>query len=182
MLAAARAALARQAPAQFLLVQQGGGGAAFARTLHLEAPGLTTCVVDVPLDHPRAANGSPPKRTPPPVTAKRITMRKGADTNRRFDSWNLKIKPPPNADPDSRCSAGDRRWEGHRRRMRLAWARDGSEAGIAGAIRSRRGWALAANLERMRAAGVHVLYVAADVANPAAIAAAFHEIENRLGR
>jgi enediyne polyketide synthase len=51
MLGAARAALACHSPAHFLLVQQGGGAAATARTLHLEAAGLTTCVVDVPFNH-----------------------------------------------------------------------------------------------------------------------------------
>ncbi|MBN2563242.1 MAG: SDR family NAD(P)-dependent oxidoreductase [Phycisphaerae bacterium] len=39
---------------RFVLVQHGGGGAAFARTLHQERPDITTCVVDVPVDHARA--------------------------------------------------------------------------------------------------------------------------------
>ena len=34
----------------FLLVQHGSGAASFARTLHLEAEDLTTCVIDLPLD------------------------------------------------------------------------------------------------------------------------------------
>src|SRR5205807_1782754 len=38
----------------FVLVQQGGGCASFARTLHLEGTDLTTCVVDVPFADPRA--------------------------------------------------------------------------------------------------------------------------------
>src|SRR5205085_1212745 len=33
---------------RFLLVQHGWGGSGFARTLHLEMPGLTTCIVNVP--------------------------------------------------------------------------------------------------------------------------------------
>ena len=37
---------------RFVLV---GGAASFARTLHLEAKNLNTCVVDVPPEHPDAA-------------------------------------------------------------------------------------------------------------------------------
>ena len=43
-----------QENARFVLVQQGGGGAGFARTLYLEAPQVTTCVVNLPMDHPQA--------------------------------------------------------------------------------------------------------------------------------
>ena len=45
---AARAAIAVGKGHAFVLVQHGWGAAGFARTLHLETPGLTTCVVNVP--------------------------------------------------------------------------------------------------------------------------------------
>jgi enediyne polyketide synthase len=54
LLEGARAVLAERENARFVLVQQGGGGAAFARTLYLEAPQVTTCVVNVPVAHPQA--------------------------------------------------------------------------------------------------------------------------------
>ncbi len=54
LLNAARAALSDES-ARFLVVQQGGGAAALARTLHLERPAIDTAVVDVLFDHPRAA-------------------------------------------------------------------------------------------------------------------------------
>src|SRR5207248_11028944 len=54
LLEGARLVLAEREVTHFILVQHGGGGAAFARTLYLEAPRITTCVVDVPLDHPQA--------------------------------------------------------------------------------------------------------------------------------
>jgi len=41
--------------AHLILVHHGDGAAAFARTLHHETPGVTTCVVCVPPDHPQAA-------------------------------------------------------------------------------------------------------------------------------
>ncbi|MBX3395582.1 MAG: SDR family NAD(P)-dependent oxidoreductase [Phycisphaerae bacterium] len=50
---AARAAIADPG-ARFVVVQQGGGGAALAKTLHLEHPSIDVAVIDVPFDHPRA--------------------------------------------------------------------------------------------------------------------------------
>src|SRR5712692_11296755 len=55
LLEGARAALNQPSPSRFVLVQDGAGAAAWARTLHLESPATTTCVVDVPFDHPQAA-------------------------------------------------------------------------------------------------------------------------------
>ena len=53
LLQGAEAALAAQGHAVFVLAKHGSAGASFARTLHLEAPHITTCVVDAPLDDPR---------------------------------------------------------------------------------------------------------------------------------
>ncbi|HEY0603723.1 MAG TPA: beta-ketoacyl synthase N-terminal-like domain-containing protein [Herpetosiphonaceae bacterium] len=39
-----------------VIVQHGGGGAPLARTLHLEAPAIDVCVVDVPIDQPEACD------------------------------------------------------------------------------------------------------------------------------
>src|SRR5205085_3455137 len=55
LLEAAHAALTEEAMSYFVLVQQGGGAASLAKTLHLEAPAITACVVDLPLDHPQAS-------------------------------------------------------------------------------------------------------------------------------
>ena len=54
LLEAARMAFTARA-SRFVLVQEGCGAAAFARTLHLEHPEITTLVIDVPFDHPDAA-------------------------------------------------------------------------------------------------------------------------------
>ncbi len=54
MMEAARAAVSLEGSSAFVLVQHGGGGAAFARSLHLEFPRIHTCVIDVPANHPRA--------------------------------------------------------------------------------------------------------------------------------
>ena len=55
MLDAARAVMALTGERRFVLVQYGWGGAGFARTLHLETPGLITCVVNLPANHAGAA-------------------------------------------------------------------------------------------------------------------------------
>ncbi|MEE8585503.1 MAG: type I polyketide synthase, partial [Acidobacteriota bacterium] len=55
LLEAARIAFrSKQRPSLFMMLQQGGGGGGFARTLHLESPGLTSLVLDLPFDHPQA--------------------------------------------------------------------------------------------------------------------------------
>jgi enediyne polyketide synthase len=54
LLTAATSVLKRNDNPKFVLVQHGNGAAAFARTLHLEAPHITTCVVNIPESHPQA--------------------------------------------------------------------------------------------------------------------------------
>ena len=56
MLAAARAVLALKSHPRFLVIQHGWGASGFARSLHLETPGLTTCVVNAPASHPQFAD------------------------------------------------------------------------------------------------------------------------------
>ncbi len=55
MLTAAHRVLKNREGARFVIVQHGGGGAPLARTLHLEAPDVVCCVVDLPFDLPDAA-------------------------------------------------------------------------------------------------------------------------------
>ncbi|MBK8269990.1 MAG: SDR family NAD(P)-dependent oxidoreductase [Planctomycetes bacterium] len=55
MLESAKAVLVDNA-SRFIVVQQNGGGAALARTLHLERPDIDVAVIDVPFNHPEAAS------------------------------------------------------------------------------------------------------------------------------
>jgi enediyne polyketide synthase len=55
LLEGARLAMKQRGATRFVLVQHNDHGSAFARTLHRETPGLTTCVVTIPFDHPRSA-------------------------------------------------------------------------------------------------------------------------------
>jgi enediyne polyketide synthase len=52
LLQGAQALLGKQEATHFVLVQHGEIGAAFARTLYLEQPQLTVCIIHVPLDLP----------------------------------------------------------------------------------------------------------------------------------
>lgn len=49
LLAAARKSITDTGSRYFVLIQQGNVGGGFARTLHLESPGLTTCVLNMPV-------------------------------------------------------------------------------------------------------------------------------------
>jgi enediyne polyketide synthase len=55
LLEAGRAVLIPGAAPHFVVIQHGWGGGGFARTLHLENPGVAACVVNVPASHGRAA-------------------------------------------------------------------------------------------------------------------------------
>src|SRR4029079_6269410 len=52
----AHVVLARTSPSTFVVVQHGGGGGGCARSLHLEAPRINTCVIDVPPNCPESAD------------------------------------------------------------------------------------------------------------------------------
>src|SRR5262249_40142601 len=56
-LAAARAALAAPAGTRFVVTQHGRGAAGLAKTLHLEAPQVPTCVVDLADPAPTTQDG-----------------------------------------------------------------------------------------------------------------------------
>lgn len=55
LLEAGKSVIGKREPTKFVLVQGRKGAAAFARSLHLEAPNVTTCVVSLPRTHPNAA-------------------------------------------------------------------------------------------------------------------------------
>jgi enediyne polyketide synthase len=177
MLEAARAAAHRDL---FVMVQC-GGGASLARTLHRET-GITTCVVDVPFDHPQA----PQWIAAEALAAKGYSEAHYDAEGRRYEPV-LRLQEPSaaraNADPDSTgvllVTGGGK---GIAAECALALAREtGVKLALLGRSEPSADAELAANLERMRAAGVRVHYAAADVADGAAVAAAFREIESSLG-
>lgn len=182
LLDAAHTVLSHPQSTHFVLVQHGGGAAAFARTLHLEARRLTTCVIDLPFDHPAVAE---------------LVVREALSTTHyaevSYDNANCRREPVlrlladdipsaplPLAQNDVLLVTGG--GKGITAECALALAR---ETGAALALLGRSDPAndpeLAVNLERIGAAGVAVRYVAADVTDAHAMQAAIRTIEVELG-
>lgn len=180
-LAAAQAVLASSAK-RFVVVQQGGGGGGFARTLHLEMPAVATCVVDLPFDLPDAADH---------IAAEAGAARGYAEA--RYDAEGrrrvpvLRLLPPvdagnplPLSPKDVLLVTGGGKGIGAECALDLAKA-TGARLALLGRSNPESDSGLAANLERMRAAGVTAFYAAADVTDASAVRAAVARAEAALG-
>jgi enediyne polyketide synthase len=175
MLAAARAALTCKPPAQFLVVQQNGGAASLARTLHLET-GLTTTVVDIPFDHPDALDR----------IAAEASAAQGYTESHYDDVAHALVRAAPALvpahlvpSPVSLAPADVLVVTGGLKGITAECARAlAQETGVRLAFLGR---SPSVNLDRMQTAGVQCCYIPADVTDPAAVAAALREIEASLG-
>ncbi len=182
LLQGARLLAGNTASAHFILVQPGEGAAAFARTLHRETPGVTTCVVSVPADHPHAVEWV-------------IAEARAATgyTEAHYDAHGTRREPelqwlPPGA-PADEFPVGARDvvlvtggGKGITAECALALARrSGAAIGILGRSAPADDAELRKNLERLRASGVRVEYAAADVSDADAVRRAVAEIERPLG-
>jgi enediyne polyketide synthase len=182
LLQGAQAIFSNEAP-RLVLVQHGGGGAAFARTLHLEMPEAAVCVVDVPLDHSQA---------PAWVTTEALAAVTGY-TEARYDTtgqrWEptLRLLPLDNEitalllGPDDvlLVTGGGK---GIMAECALSLAREtGVRLALLGRSQPETDAELAANLERMAASGIKSHYIAADVSDLEAVQAAVQEVETTLG-
>ncbi len=178
---AARAALAAKGPLRFALVQQGGTSGGFARTLHLEVPGATTTVIDLPLDHPDAASRVAAEVA---VASGYTEAHYDEQGNRRVPVLRL-LDPGPSgplpigADDVLLVTGGGK---GIASECALDLARvSGARLALLGRSLPEQDAELTANLERMAAAGITPLYVSADVTDAAAVAAAVARVEAELG-
>lgn len=182
LLDAARQALAAPEDA-LVVVQHGGGGSGFARSLHLEAPWLPVAVVDVPYDDPRAAEW---------VAAEAVALAEGF-REVRYDGEGGRREPllrrlPPADDggelplgpDDVLLVSGGSRGIGARCARALS-AESGVRLALLGRSDPGRDPALAAWLDELAAAGLTAAYESADVTDPAAVAAAVARLERRLG-
>lgn len=182
MLDAARAALAVERPTRFVLVQHGGGGAALARTLVLEAPEVATTVVDVPIEHPRAVEWIVRDID---ATAQYLEAHYDPLGRRREPSVRvLRIGERPTAvlpgASDVVLVTGG--GKGIAAECALALARrTGVRLILMGRSRPMADSELAANLGRMRAAGVRYQYVVADVTDADEVHASLRLAESELG-
>ena len=179
---AAQAALAAERPLRFLLVQEGGVGAAFARTPHLEIPEATVCVVELPFDHPEALSWISAEAA---AAAGYTEAHYGAGGARRVPVLRLLTgsggpEGPPLGPEDLLLVTGGGKGIAAECALDLARA-SGARLALRGRSAPERDAELAANLDRMAAAGVQALYLPADVTDAAAVRAAVGEIETALG-
>ncbi|HKS09041.1 MAG TPA: SDR family oxidoreductase, partial [Pyrinomonadaceae bacterium] len=179
LLDGARVALKGNDDFRFVLV---GGAASFARSLHLEAKHLNTCVVDVPLDHPEAAAW---------VLAEALATRGHAEA--RYDSNGKRYEPvlrPLVSEVDERdlsltpddvlvVTGGAR---GITAECALQLAREsGARLAIFGLSQPNADEEIVSNLDRMKAAGVEFRYYSVDVSDATATREAVRKVEKDLG-
>jgi enediyne polyketide synthase len=182
LLDTARDMTASRTPTGFVLVQHGRGAAAFAKTLHLEAPWVTVAVVDVPFDHPDAAHWVVAE-----ASAARGFVQARYDADGRRSEPALRLLAWPVADPEPLLGPRDvllvtGGGKGITAECALAMARDtGVRLALVGRSRPEDDPELAANLARMTAAGVTAEYVRADVTDAAGVQDAVRRIETSLG-
>lgn len=185
LLEGARAVLSEGEETWFVLVQQDGGSSAFARTLHLEAPQVNTCVVNVPFGWPRAAEhtlaealstrgyseahyGQDGRRFEPVMRA--CTMSRSDDSQARL---------PLGADDVLVVTGGAK---GITAECALALSVEtGARLALIGRAQPSGNGELTESLKRFTDAGVEFRYFAADVTDASAISAAIRQVESELG-
>lgn len=182
-LAAVRALPAGGDDPHFVVVQQSGGGGSFARTLHLENPNVTTCVVDLPLDHANAANWVVQE-----IRAARghVEARYDATGVRRERVWRLapaasELSALPLGPADVLLVSGGGKGIAAECALDLA-KKTGARLALVGRSSPEHDSELSANLRRMAAAGVAVRYFSADVCDAEAVHRAVLQAETELGR
>jgi enediyne polyketide synthase len=179
LLNGAREALKGGHDFRFVLV---GGAASFARSLHLEAKNLNTCVVDVPLDHPEAATW---------VFAEAHAARGYSEA--RYSSDGKRYEPVlrplvfepdeydlPLTSDDVLVVTGGARGITAECALRLG-RESGARLALFGLSQPNADDEIVSNLERMKAAGADFRYYSVDVTDAAATRAVVHQVEKDLG-
>ena len=182
LLDAAREALKASDDFRFVLVQQGGGAASFARTLHLEAKHINPCVIDLPAEHPNA---------PQWVLAEALTTRGHTEARYSADGvrWEPVLRPlasgadecelPLTAEDVLVVTGGAR---GITAECALQLAREsGARLALFGRSEPTADDEIVANVARLKAAGINASYCVVDVTDADATRAAIREVENDLG-
>lgn len=182
LLQAAQAVSADRDMTHFVLIQHGKTGAAFARTLSLEYPHLSVCVLHLPDDLPAYAQ----------VIAAEVAGAEGF-VEVSYDGQHKRTAPvllpyaPTRQDAPLALGTGDvllvtGGGKGIAAECALALARaTGSELALFGRSNPQHDADLAAHLARLDDAGVRYHYVPVDVQNASAVAQAMREIEACLG-
>jgi enediyne polyketide synthase len=181
LLSAAQMMLARRS-GTFVVVQHGGGAAPLARTLHLEAPAIDTCVVDVPLDHSEACAW---------IVAEALAAHGYVEAH--YDALGQRREPllrVLDLDDDASVLPLDPSdvllvtggGKGITAECALTLAQEtGAKLVLLGRSQPDRDRELALNLQRMQASGITVQYHAVDITDAAAVHAVVVEAEATLG-
>ncbi len=174
--------LAHRDTTHFVLVQHGNGGAAFARTLYLEQPHLTVCVVHLPERYPHTVDCVVTE-----VRAAQGYVEACYDAVGRRTEPILKPLALPTSSPALPLNTDDvllvtGGGKGIAAECAFALAREtGVRLALLGRSHPERDQELAENLNRMAAAHIRYHYVATDVQDSTAVKQAVREIENCLG-
>ncbi|MBU8900206.1 SDR family NAD(P)-dependent oxidoreductase [Corallococcus sp. M34] len=181
LLRAAHAALESRGPRRFLVIQHEGGCAAFARSLHLEAPDVAVGVVDVPEDHPQALEWvlAEARALSPGVRECRYTREGVREEPDLRPLFLAKTVIPGLGENDILLVTGG--GKGITYECALALARSsGARLGLIGRARPDEDAVLATNLHRLQAAGIRASYVAVDISAPTGAHRAVRELEAAL--
>ena len=181
LLSAARLVLSAKEP-RFLLVQRGFSAAAFARTLHLETPGIVTCVVNIPRAHPEAVEW---------VMAEAISAQGYVEAH--YDEQGRRFEPVVRHMPfvgergELPISNGDvlivtGGGKGITAECALALAKEsGACLALIGRSRPETDEELASNLRRMAAHNIELKYISADIKDPIQVHDAIKRVASELG-
>ncbi|MFQ6008742.1 MAG: SDR family NAD(P)-dependent oxidoreductase, partial [Candidatus Zixiibacteriota bacterium] len=183
MLQAAQAAVENTEPARRLVwVHHGGGATSLAKTIHLETPGLTTCVIDVPytlesipwvVDEVKAAEGYTEscydqhgvRRVP---ALRLLSLEAEVESPLRLDKNDVLLVTGGGKGIGAECA--------------LALAKEtGVRLVLVGRARPADDKELSANLKRLTAAGVEFEYVSADVTDETAVKEALEHVQKKFG-
>lgn len=182
LLEGARAFVSDESATHFVLVQHGRGAAAFARTLKMEMPRATVCVVNVPHDHARAVEW---------VTAEVCAADGYVEAHYDEEGVRrvplLRLLPPtreareaPLGPEDVLLVTGG--GKGIAAECALSLAREtGARLALLGRSRPEDDEELSVNLERIESAGVVFRYYAADVTDADAVRETVASAESELG-
>ena len=204
LLEAGRAVASSKTPTRFVLVQHGWGGAGFARTLHLETPALTTCVVNVPPAHPRslewivaeaaAATGyteahydAKGQRWEPRLQLNSSSFSSSSSNGNGEKNSRTRTRTKDEDEEQFPIGAGDvllvtGGGKGIAAECALALGREtGARLALLGRSDAASDKTLAENLARIRAAGVRCDYARADVTDATAVRKAVAGLEKKLG-
>ena len=182
LLDGARAALNGGDDFRFVLVEHGSGAASFARTLHLEAKNLNTCVVDVPLGTPAAVEWILAEA----LAARGYTEVRYSPDGRRWEPVLRPLVPEtdecelPLTKNDVVLVTGGARGITAECALRLA-RESGARLAIFGRSQPTADHEIVSNLERLKAAGIDFRYYNVDVTDAAAIIEMVREVERELG-